>query len=140
MAVSERSLANLKPTPWSSTNQPANAGRKVGSRNRKTILREWLSTLTDAELDGKEYKGVTLADKMTLSMIKEAMNGNVAAFNSLMDGAFGKVPNVQLTDAVKPMDMSAYSTEQLEAMQAILANPANPHDPNAHIQDADIVE
>ena len=133
----EKSLANLRPNVFSATNQPETQGRPKGLKNRKTLVREWLTALTSAELDGKNYPHITQADKLVLSMIREANNGNVAAFNTLMDSVFGKVPNVSVTEQPIKYNMAAYSTEQLEAMAAILANPANPDN---NIQEAEVVE
>jgi len=137
MPIHPNSLANLKPIPYSKENPAVGGGRKIGSRNRKNIVREWLDVASKAELDGKEYANITQADKLVLSMIREANNGNVAAFNTLMDSVFGKVPNVSVTEQPVKYNMAAYSTEQLEAMAAILANPANPDN---NIQEAEVVE
>ncbi|WP_247236430.1 hypothetical protein [Telluribacter sp. SYSU D00476] len=80
---------NLK--PFSSENQPKNRGRKPGSKNRSTIIREWLDVeqVTENPVTG-EMQRLTVEEQITLSMVKKALLGDVNAYKALMDSAYGK--------------------------------------------------
>jgi len=68
-----------------------NPGRPKGARNRSTIARKWLEATTKGEdLDGNELD-LTYEDLITLAQIKKAKDsGDTAAYNALVDSAFGK--------------------------------------------------
>jgi hypothetical protein len=59
-------------------------GRPKGSRSRSTIVREAL----EAILAGTEQ---TVVDAITAAAIKQALEGNVTAWEKLMDSGYGKV-------------------------------------------------
>lgn len=98
-------------------------GRPVGTRNRSTIVKQWLEAtqkhknpITDiVEL-------LTQADIMTLAQINTARKGGaagVAAYKELMDSCFGK--NVDKTDIttggeklIPDIDYSKLSNEALK--------------------------
>jgi hypothetical protein len=68
------------------------SGRPKGSRNRSTLVREWL------EVKQKERNPITgqteeleQQDMMTLALIKKAREGDVQAYKELMDSAHGKI-------------------------------------------------
>ena len=68
------------------------SGRPKGSRNRSTLVREWL------EVKQKERNPLTgqteeleQQDLMTLALIKKAREGDVQAYRELMDSAHGKI-------------------------------------------------
>lgn len=86
-------IDNLKPRR---KGQPAlnPAGRPKGSRNRSTIMREWLNAEESVKnpITGKQER-LSQSDIMTLALVKKARNGDIAAFRELMDGAFGKIPD-----------------------------------------------
>lgn len=67
-------------------------GRPKGSRNRSTLVREWL------EVKQKEKNPLTgqveeleQQDLITLALIKKAKKGDVQAYKELMDSAHGKI-------------------------------------------------
>ena len=88
---------NLIPAQKGEVRNPA--GRPKGSKNRSTIVKKWLETLTqipeeeDGETDprfGKKKKAM-LVDQMTLAVIDKALKGDVQAYKELLDSAYGKV-------------------------------------------------
>ena len=67
------------------------AGRPVGSKNRSTIAKKWLETPEQFKnpITG-EIEELTQEDIGTLALIKKMRSGDVRAYDSLMDSAFGK--------------------------------------------------
>ena len=67
------------------------AGRPVGSKNRSTIAKKWLETPEKFKnpITG-EIEELTQEDIGTLALIKKMRSGDVRAYDSLMDSAFGK--------------------------------------------------
>ena len=67
-------------------------GRPVGSRNRETIIRQWLESIKNAKnpITG-ELEALPIVDQIVLALIGKALKGDVYAFKELMDSAFGKV-------------------------------------------------
>jgi hypothetical protein len=84
---------------FSSTNQPLNAGRPKGVRNRSTIVREWLEATESMKnpITGQSEK-LTQYDIITLALIQKARKGDVQAFKELMDSSFGKIPDKLLAE------------------------------------------
>jgi len=67
-------------------------GRPKGSRNRSTIVREWLDVIRKAENPfNKEKVEMTVADQLVLAQISKGLKGDTQAFNTLMDSGFGKL-------------------------------------------------
>lgn len=85
---------NIKPARPGECRNPA--GRPKGSRNRSTIVREWLEASEKIvnPITGKQ-EHLTQADIITLALIKRARRGDVPAWNALMDSGFGKIADVQ---------------------------------------------
>ena len=66
------------------------AGREKGVKTRATVARNWLEvsqTLKNPITNLTE--SMSQEDIMTLSLIKEAREGNVNAYKALMDSAYG---------------------------------------------------
>ena len=66
------------------------AGREKGVKTRATVARNWLEvaqTLKNPITNVTE--SMSQEDIMTLSLIKEAREGNVNAYKALMDSAYG---------------------------------------------------
>ena len=88
---------NLNP-PYKPGESGNPAGRKKGSRNRSTIVREMLER---AALDsvkesqkgamGEDFDPATVADQITAAVVAKALLGDVQAFNSLLDSGYGKL-------------------------------------------------
>ncbi len=67
-------------------------GRPKGSRNRTTIVKDWLETsykfknpITDIEED------ILFVDQITIAQIDKARKGDTAAYKELMDAGYGKL-------------------------------------------------
>jgi len=88
-------------------------GRPKGSRNRSTLIREWLEVSQKIKnpITG-EVEDLEQQDIMTLALIKKAREGDVSAFRELMDGAHGKV--LQQTDiTTKGESINTLTPEQV---------------------------
>lgn len=65
-------------------------GRPVGTKNRSTIVKQWLEVsqkLTNPITGEKE--NMSQEDLMTLALIKKAREGDVMAYKALMDSGYG---------------------------------------------------
>ena len=83
-------LDNLKLFEKGQSGNPA--GRPPGSKNRSTIARKWLETKEKKKNPiTKEIEDLTQEDLMTLGLILAARKGNPAAYEKLMDTAYGKI-------------------------------------------------
>lgn len=65
-------------------------GRPKGSKNRATVVREFMEANT-REKNPYTNEEMTVLQKITLSIITKAMKGDVMAYNALMDNTFGKL-------------------------------------------------
>jgi hypothetical protein len=74
-------------------------GRPKGTRNRSTIVREWLEATESMKnpITGQSEK-LTQYDIITLALIQKARKGDVQAFKELMDSSFGKIPDKLLAE------------------------------------------
>lgn len=123
---------------FSKDNQPANPGRPKGSRSRSTIIREILEAAAHASLSenaGELGAGAkTIVDQLVAAMAKKAAAGDVAAFNSLMDSAFGKLKEHQQIDVNgvsierKIVDTTL---EDPDAFKPLPGEPGHPDTPTA---------
>lgn len=67
-------------------------GRPRGTRNRSTLVKEWLEVEQSVVNPiTKKTEVLSQSDIMTLALIAKARKGDVSAFKELMDSAFGKV-------------------------------------------------
>jgi hypothetical protein len=94
----KRKLANLKPQKAGEPGHNPN-GRPKGTRNRSTIVREWLEATESMKnpITGQSEK-LTQYDIITLALIQKARKGDVQAFKELMDSSFGKIPDNLLAE------------------------------------------
>ena len=80
-------------------------GRPVGSKNRSTIAKKWLSVeqnqknpLTNQDED------MSQEDLITLALIKKARKGDVQAYQKLLDSAYGApVQQIEQTNIEQPL-------------------------------------
>ena len=88
---------NIKPFEFKKGQSGNPKGRPVGSMNRSTIAKRWLKTTEKFKnpITG-EIEELTQEDIGTLALIKKMRSGDVRAYESLMDSAFGKA--VQTND------------------------------------------
>ena len=96
-------------------------GRPKGSRNRSTIVKQWLEVQQSVK---NPITNVTetleLQDIITLAIINKARKGDVNAFRELMDSAHGKQTNqiegsMQLTGLKVEVVDSGFSTASSES-------------------------
>ena len=80
---------NLKPFKKGKSGNPN--GRPKGKRNRATVARQWLEVVQNLKnpLTGT-FEDLEQQDLMTLALIKKAREGDVQAYNALMDSGYGK--------------------------------------------------
>ena len=93
-------------------------GRPKGSRNRSTVIREFLeATMTEKNpITGKTEK-LSIEQLMALSMIKQVLSkGNVHAWNSIKDDAYGKAKeSVELSGDIGVDLTEKLSKEELKS-------------------------
>jgi hypothetical protein len=67
-------------------------GRPKGTRNRSTIVREWLEAIYSKTnpITGKT-ETLQIQDHIVISLIGKALKGDVPAFKELMDSGHGKI-------------------------------------------------
>ena len=89
-------------------------GRPKGRKNRSTIARYWL------EMEQKQKnplnnvtEDLSQEDLMTLSLIKKAREGDVAAYRALMDSGYG-APVQQVEQTQTNIDLSGLSTDEIK--------------------------
>lgn len=93
---------NLKPKPFTSENQPENAGRKKGSLNRSTVFKNLLKIkvtsddlkklkISDELADLIKSGKLSLHEAMALGQIQSAIKGNTKAFQEIQDSLYGKL-------------------------------------------------
>ena len=142
MAVSEKSLSNLKPIPIQKGEVINPNGRPKGVKNRRTIAQEWLTMRSNGTNPDGETTLLSQADQIMISMIERAKKGDTNAAYFVFDSAYGKVANVTVTDkAPAKYDMSKLSTDELELMErAALVMQRALNDNNEHIEEAHVVE
>lgn len=91
-------------------------GRPLGTKNRSTIARHWLSinqNLTNPLTS--EVENMSQEDLMTLALIKKAREGNVNAYKALMDSGYG-APLQQIEQTNTEIDLSHLTTEELKEL------------------------
>ena len=94
-------LDNLK--PFSSEYQPLNNGRKKGTRNRSTIIRELLE-LNDNEL------------RMHQAQINKAIElRDTNAYKAVLDSAYG-APIQQIEETQQFFDFSEFTSDEIREL------------------------
>lgn len=84
-------LDNLKPQKAGEPGHNPN-GRPKGSRNRSTIVREWLeATYKKVNPITGQNETLQIQDHLVISLIGKALKGDVQAFRELFDSGHGKV-------------------------------------------------
>lgn len=71
---------NLRPIVAGEVRNPR--GRGIGTRNRSTIVKEWLEMASDGESN---------LDKVMRALILKASEGDVPAIKEVLDSGFGKL-------------------------------------------------
>ena len=80
-------------------------GRPVGSKNRSTIAKRWLSVEQDLKNPlTSENESMSQEDLMTLALIKKAREGDTQAYQKLMDSAYGQpIQQIEQTNIEQPL-------------------------------------
>ena len=87
----EESKKNLlKGKKFSKENQPSPEAKSAGKQRRKS-MKEMLDYLLEKEITNKQGEKATTLEAITLSLIKQGLNGNVKAFEVIRD-TIGKKP------------------------------------------------
>ena len=92
MAYNPKSLENLKPYRRGEYSPSRQIGRKKGSINRKTLLKQMMESKLDpnellgdmAQRLGEKAKGKTVYEAIILALINGAMNLDVKSANTLI--------------------------------------------------------
>jgi len=87
------------------------AGKPKGIKNKSTLIKKYLEAIVrDADGKGKKQPWgiedvleMSAAEIMVLAQVHKAMKGDTAAFRELMDGAFGKSPDIVQGDPDAPI-------------------------------------
>ena len=83
---------NLK--PFKKGENGGSNGRPVGAKGRSTILKKWISIHTKVKdpATQEEIPG-TIEDKINLSLICKALEGDIQAIKEINDTLYGKIPD-----------------------------------------------
>jgi hypothetical protein len=94
-------------------------GRKVGSKNRATIVKMWLDTLEKIKnpITGIE-EILTQEDIITLAIIRRARKGDVGAYKQLLDSAYGQaLAQTEISGELNSLpELSKLTFEQLKEL------------------------
>lgn len=107
------SLLNLEKNKWKSGQSGNPSGRKVGSKNIATIVRELLEEDIDPRfpLDNSLQvlitdKGLTYAKAIVYALMIKAIQGDVRACNSLIE--------LQMSGSVNSEEMGLFHTNKIQ--------------------------
>lgn len=83
--INEQDKINFsKGKKFSKENQPSPEAKSAGKKKRKT-MREMLDYLLEKEITNKQGEKATTLEAISVALIKQAMSGNVKAFEVLRD-------------------------------------------------------
>jgi hypothetical protein len=107
-----------KDKQFTSENQPKNPGRPLGRKNRSTIARMYLDAISKVQnpLNPNEELDLSYEEAITLAQIAKALKDkDTAAYNALMDSAFGKAK--QTTEAKIEMNQIRHEVVMVDPKQ-----------------------
>ena len=80
-------------------------GRPVGSKNRSTVAKKWLSIEQNLKNPlTSEMETMSQEDLMTLALIKKARDGDTSAYQKLLDSAYGQpIQQIEQTNIEIPL-------------------------------------
>lgn len=103
-------LKKHKAHQWGKGESGNPAGKPKGIKNKSTLIKKYIEAIV-RDSEGKAKKQpwnmgddeMSAAEIMVLAQIHKAMKGDTAAFRELMDGAFGKSPDIVQGDPDSPI-------------------------------------
>ena len=101
-------------------------GRPVGSKNRSTLLKYWLSTpttITNPET-GEKIK-CTLEDKIALALIKKCMSGDVPAIKEALDTMYGKQKETHEVEQKTELKITVVDNDTKKELEKLLKKDAD---------------
>jgi hypothetical protein len=103
--INEQDKINFsKGKKFSKENQPSPVAKSEGKKKKKT-MREMLDYLLEKEITNKQGEKATTLEAISVALIKQAMNGNVKAFEVLRDtigqNPMHKVVTAEATEETK---------------------------------------
>lgn len=114
-------VKNLKPFKKGDDERRNKAGRTPGVPNAATRLKRFLEIIQFEEnpVTGAKEK-LTVAERMDLMQLKNALNGDLSAYREILDRLEGKAKQpVEMSGNVTATD-GEFTDEQLAALQAAL--------------------
>ena len=116
-----------KETRFSKTNQPENAGRPLGSLNRKNIIQELLDMDAPESLLAEVRKlnpnAKTLRDIHTVSTFNRSLKGNPKAMEMMMYYDIGKpIENIDANMNINNMNIEYTKEERKEFLRKYLSD------------------
>lgn len=108
--ASQNPIPNNKPFKKGVSGNPS--GRPKGSRNRSTIVREWLETkLNKINPITGNLETLDIQDHMVIAMIGKALDGDINAFKELFDSGHGKITDRIQTEHKTELDIDLSKEE-----------------------------
>lgn len=108
-------LANLKPFPKGQSGNPE--GRPEGARNRSTLLKELLATVSEFHNPLTLRKeSAELEEQILIALIARATRGNVIAIREILDTVYGKV--TEKKELTGDVNVSLLSPEEFKKRAA----------------------
>ena len=100
-------------------------GRPKGSKNRSTVIKQVLETIFNGAdpLTGKEWQD-TYESVISRSIVKKALDGDVSAYNAIMDSAYGKARQTidQTDNEIKGAEYDYLSADKKAKILALLSD------------------
>jgi len=98
-------MANKNLIPLKKGESGTPKGSPVGSKNRTTIAKRWLSVEQNLKNPlTSELEDMSQEDLMTLALIKKAREGDTQAYQKLMDSAYGApLQQIEQTNIEQPL-------------------------------------
>lgn len=101
----ENLKSNSERTPKERQELARKAGKASGkARRAKKTMREMLDYLLEKEINNKQGEKVNTQEAITLALLKQALNGNVKAYEVIRD-TIGEKPTEQHKVIINPVQI-----------------------------------